>query len=97
MARLRGIELSATYRKLYVAQAGHCNFSSGEVLTALDVLRQRLTTGSWTDLNAGAVNAVTAREGALSPDFEGLSGPRRPAFVDAHLRSLPRISLQGGP
>lgn len=36
-------------RQLYVHRGGHCTFTGAEILTALDLLVERIETGSWSD------------------------------------------------
>jgi pimeloyl-ACP methyl ester carboxylesterase len=42
-----GIAKSRSMQSLYVAQSGHCTFTSEQVLAALDRLSQRLIRGKW--------------------------------------------------
>jgi hypothetical protein len=51
-------------RQVYTRSAGHCGFSAGEVVAAVDVLMTRLDTGAWGELDAETMNA---RAGALAP------------------------------
>lgn len=76
---------SSLLRQLYVNRAGHCTFSPAEILTALNVLQQRMTTGQWPDTaNVAALNAQAA---ALGPPLNVISPsggtviPAPPAFV----------------
>jgi hypothetical protein len=36
-------------RTVFAETAGHCSFSSGEIVAVLDVVKQRLDTGRWPD------------------------------------------------
>ncbi|HEY7487799.1 MAG TPA: hypothetical protein VH912_25325 [Streptosporangiaceae bacterium] len=38
---------SALLRQAYVDRAGHCNFTTGELVAATDAIRQRVATGRW--------------------------------------------------
>ena len=40
---------SALLQQLYIGRAGHCTFTSAEIITALNQLMYRLDTGQWKD------------------------------------------------
>ncbi|MGW0610919.1 alpha/beta hydrolase family protein [Streptomyces sp. NPDC002788] len=62
-------------RQAYVDGPGHCTFTTGETLAALDTLEHRLDTGRW-DASPGALNArARAEEPAAEPRYV----PYRPA------------------
>ena len=44
-------------RQAYVDNAGHCNFSTGEQVAALDALEERITSGRWPSTDPEALNA----------------------------------------
>jgi pimeloyl-ACP methyl ester carboxylesterase len=46
----------AMLRQIYTASAGHCAFSPGETLAAVQVLVQRLKRGEWPAIDAAAMN-----------------------------------------
>jgi hypothetical protein len=64
----------ALLRQVYVASAGHCNFTAGETLAAVETLEQRLDTGSWPATDAAVMNT---RAEAMQPS----SGARFVAFT----------------
>lgn len=78
-------------RQLYIGRAGHCFFTTAEVLTALDRLTERIDRGIWPDLNPTTLNAGAAvlsaehhvlppAMGSLDPNCTGR--PALPRFVD---------------
>ncbi|MGI8809154.1 MAG: hypothetical protein ACR2KK_15205 [Acidimicrobiales bacterium] len=50
-------------RQLYVDRGGHCTFTFAEILTALDLLRERIDSGAWPVLDPAALNDIAARFG----------------------------------
>lgn len=78
-------------RQLYIERGGHCAFTVGEMVLALDGLLERVGSGAWPDMTAGALNQALAQRPAdvsvlprmFSADIPGGSGHRpAPAFVD---------------
>jgi pimeloyl-ACP methyl ester carboxylesterase len=70
-------------RQLFVSRAGHCAFTPAETVTAMQVLLNRLTTGSW---NVPAPAAMNSDAAALGPQFNiyevgGSVVPTAPAFT----------------
>lgn len=63
-------------RRAFVSRAGHCTFTPAETIAAVEVLLNRLETGSWHGVNSTALNNGAA---ALGPLF---NIPVPPAFVD---------------
>jgi len=55
--------------QVYVHRAGHCTFTFAEILTALDVLVERIDSGTWPLLDPEALNTAAA---ALGPDANTL-------------------------
>jgi hypothetical protein len=53
-------------RQLYVHRGGHCTFTFAETLTALDVLVERIESGTWPALDPETLNAAAERLGARS-------------------------------
>ncbi|MCA1692742.1 MAG: hypothetical protein LC733_11295 [Actinobacteria bacterium] len=51
-------------RQLYVHRGGHCTFTFAEVLTAVDVLIERIQGGAWPDLDPQSLNEAAQRWGA---------------------------------
>lgn len=49
---------SDNLRQTYVRAAGHCGFNGPETVAAVEVLHQRVTTGSWPDTSPAAMNAL---------------------------------------
>ncbi|MFD5825286.1 alpha/beta hydrolase family protein [Lentzea sp. NPDC060358] len=47
----------ALVRQTYVRTAGHCTFTVGEQVAAIEKMRQRLSTGRWPDVSPRALNA----------------------------------------
>jgi len=73
-------------RQLYIHRAGHCTFTPAETLTALEVLRERIETGSWPDLDPARLNQ---RATALDARNDlGLSS--RPTFFAFEPSPFPR-------
>jgi hypothetical protein len=71
-------------QQLFVDRAGHCAFTPAEIVTAMQVLLNRLSTGHWNVPSPAELNAEAA---ALGPDFNiyALSNtdivPTAPAFT----------------
>ncbi len=57
---------AAFLRQTFVHRAGHCEFSPAETITAVDKLLNRLDTGIWGNLAAGALNQAATSLGAGS-------------------------------
>lgn len=73
-------------RQLYIHRAGHCTFTPAETLTALEVLGERIETGSWPDLDPARLNQ---RATALDARNDlGLSS--RPTFSAFEPSPFPR-------
>jgi hypothetical protein len=45
-------------RQAYVHRAGHCTFTTGEMLAALRTLERRIDTGRWPDTGPDALNRL---------------------------------------
>jgi hypothetical protein len=57
-------------RQSFVHRAGHCTFTTGEMLAALRTVERRLTTGRWSGTSPGALNALAARlDPAATPAY----------------------------
>jgi pimeloyl-ACP methyl ester carboxylesterase len=57
-------------RQAYVHRAGHCTFTTGEMLAALRTLERRITTGHWRGTSPGALNRLAARlDPAATPAY----------------------------
>lgn len=74
---------SKLLRETFVHRAGHCEFSPAEMITAMQTLELRLTTGKWKDLTPTAMNNEAT---ALGPTFNvidvnGQIVPASPAFL----------------
>lgn len=78
-------------RQVYVGRAGHCVFTTAEVLTAFDRLVDRIESGTWPDLEPNSLNAAAAgldpghnllppNMGSIDPGRTGHPAP--PAFVE---------------
>ncbi len=60
----------ALLKQLFVSRAGHCEFSPAEIVTAVQVLLNRLSTGHWNVPSPAELNEDAA---ALGPDFNVIS------------------------
>jgi pimeloyl-ACP methyl ester carboxylesterase len=60
-------------RQLWTHRAGHCTFTDGEMLSALNALIKRLDTGRWPDISPAKLNAEASSYGQsfnqISPAF----------------------------
>jgi pimeloyl-ACP methyl ester carboxylesterase len=63
-------------RQAFVHRAGHCTFTTGEMLAALDAVQHRASTGHWPDTGPNALNAAAKR---LDPDATHAYLTYRPA------------------
>ena len=63
----------ALLRQAYVSRQGHCNFTTAEIVAALDTVNQRAATGSWGDSTSAASLEAAANalglDGAVYVDF----------------------------
>jgi len=84
-------------RQVFVHRAGHCAFSPGEIVAAVEVMLKRVDTGSWDDaaLQPGALNAAAVAEGASANTVFGLTLP--PSFVVYKPAAYPRPFYKGSP
>jgi hypothetical protein len=57
---------SALLRQAYVSRQGHCNFTTAEIVAALDTVNQRAATGTWGDTTTAA--SLDAAANALDLD-----------------------------
>jgi pimeloyl-ACP methyl ester carboxylesterase len=48
-------------RQAFVHRAGHCQFTTGEMLAAFEAIEHRATTGQWPDTSPNALNAAATR------------------------------------
>ncbi len=53
------------FRSLFVRRSGHCTFTPAEILTAIEIMMQRLDTGVWPETDPDALNELAA---SLDPD-----------------------------
>ena len=69
-------------RQLFVHRAGHCAFTSAEVIAAIEVMLRRLDTGRWDDyaLAPEAMNATALAQGPADNAIGGLFAAS-PAFA----------------
>lgn len=83
-------------RQLFVHRAGHCTFTAGETIAALQVLLKRLNTGKWDDaaLQPEALNASAAAQGGAANSFFGFAVP--PSFITFDPAPYPRPFAKGG-
>jgi hypothetical protein len=77
-------------RQLFVHRAGHCAFTTAEVLAAFQQLVKRLDTGKWDDaaLDPATMNSQASAEGSAANQMLGLRLP--PAFVAYTPARFPR-------
>jgi pimeloyl-ACP methyl ester carboxylesterase len=82
-------------RQVYVHRAGHCTFTSAEVIAGLQVLLDRLDKGRWDDgmLQPSALNAAGLAQGAAANFGFGFSGP--PSFIAYDPGPFPRPFTKG--
>lgn len=78
-------------RQVYIGRAGHCFFTTAEVLTAIECLIERVDGGTWPDVEPDRLNAIAA---ALGPEHNllppamgsldpgGAGHPAAPGFVE---------------
>ena len=57
---------SSLLRQAYVSRQGHCNFTTAEIVAALDTVNERAATGSWGDTTSAT--ALEAKADALGLD-----------------------------
>jgi pimeloyl-ACP methyl ester carboxylesterase len=84
-------------RQVFVHRAGHCAFTAGETLAALQVLLPRVDTGRWNDaaLAPAALDASASAQGAGANQFFGQTFP--PSFIDFKPAPYPRPFAAGSP
>jgi hypothetical protein len=82
-------------RQVFVHRAGHCTFTAGETIAALQVLLRRIDTGRWDDaaLQPAALNSAAAAQGASANQFFGLGFT--PSFVAYGPSLYPRPHARG--
>ena len=82
-------------RQLFVHRAGHCTFTTAEVIAAFQALVQRLAIGRWDDaaLEAAPLNAAAAAEGGTANSILGFALPS--AFVAYTPPPFPRPFSKG--
>jgi hypothetical protein len=57
-------------RQAFVHRAGHCTFTTGEMLAAFDAIQHRASTGRWPDTSPRALNAAAQRlDPAATPAY----------------------------
>lgn len=84
-------------RQVFVQRAGHCAFSPGEVVAALEVLLKRLDSGVWDDaaLQPAELNAVAASLGPSANQVFFFNLP--PSVVTYAPARYPRPFFKGSP
>ena len=82
-AIVRKVGHGSLLRETLVHRAGHCQFTSAEVIAALQALIGRLDTGEWKGTDAKALNAAAS---ALPLAYDDIFGPGSqllpPAFIE---------------
>ena len=83
-------------RQVFVHRAGHCAFTSAEVITLIKTLLQRLDTGTWDDaaLRPAALNAAALALGSQDNAIGGILAAS-PAFADFSPGPYPRPAAAG--
>lgn len=93
---VRGAGNGALLRQLFVHRAGHCAFTSAEVIMAIKAMLHRLDTGSWDDaaLQPPAMNAAAT---ALGARYNAIGGffAASPAFTAYSPGQYPRPFAAG--
>jgi pimeloyl-ACP methyl ester carboxylesterase len=90
-------------RQIFVSRAGHCAFTPAETITAVQVLMNRLSTGSWNVPAPAAMNSAAAALGAQYNIYEVGANvlPTPPAFTQyqpaQYLRPYDLASSPGSP
>jgi hypothetical protein len=74
---------SALLRQAYVERAGHCDFTTAELVAATDTIRQRVATGRWGDTSPAGLNRAAA---ALGLDGSAYLPYRPPGLVTQPVR-----------
>jgi pimeloyl-ACP methyl ester carboxylesterase len=77
---VRGAGREPLLRQAFVHRAGHCTFTTGEMLAALRTVERRIDTGSWHDTSPAALNRLAT---AIDPSAA-------PAYVDYQPAPYPR-------
>ena len=82
-------------RQLFVHRAGHCAFTTAEVITAFQELMKRLNTGRWDDaaLAPAVMNGEASAQGPAVNQILGLSLPA--SFVQFTPAPFPRPFAKG--
>ena len=82
-------------RQLFVHRAGHCTFTTAEVIAAFQALVKRLDTGRWDDasLLPATMNTKAAAQGSTANQILGFA--LAPAFVQYSPSSFPRPFARG--
>jgi hypothetical protein len=68
-------------RRTFVDRAGHCTFTPGETIAAVETLLNRLDTGHWHDVDAKDLNNAANALPAIFNSF-GTPQPVPPAFIE---------------
>jgi hypothetical protein len=79
---------SALLRQAYVSRQGHCNFTTAEIVAAVDTVNQRAVTGTWGDTASAA--SLESAANALA-----LDGAAYAAFHPGQLVTQDTNSLFG--
>jgi pimeloyl-ACP methyl ester carboxylesterase len=85
-ARPRQVDGPVLLRQAFVHRAGHCTFTTGEMLAALRTLERRITTGHWPDTSPAALNQLAS---TLDPSAT-------PAYIEYRPAPYPRPFNLGG-
>ena len=85
-------------RQAFVHRAGHCAFTSAEVISLIKVMLRRLSSGTWDDasLRPASLNAAALALGAQDNAIGGFFAAQ-PSFVDYTPGPYPRPFPKGSP
>lgn len=83
-------------RQVFVHRAGHCAFTSAEVISVIQAMLRRLDTGAWADgaLRPATLNTAALALGAQDNAIGGIFAAQ-PAFADFSPGPYPRPFLRG--
>lgn len=78
-------------RQTFVSRAGHCTFTPGETIAAVNTLLARVETGHWSAVDANTLNGdATALGSNFIFEANGAIVPTAPAFVEFLSGPYPR-------
>jgi hypothetical protein len=92
---VRAAHRDSLLRQLFVHRAGHCAFTTAEIVAALHILVRRIDTGRWDDaaLEPAPLNAQATLQGAAANQIFGVALP--PAYETYTPSGFPRPFPRG--